>query len=252
MTRNKDWRRHQLKRAWWMIEDNQEHIADALYADLHRHRQETYISDCALLQNDILNTLQKLDDWTKDETPTKWDLVNFMGGTIVRKEPKGVALIIGAWNFPILLLLQPMIAAIAAGCAVIVKPSDMAPNVQDLLLELLPQYLDRDAIRCISAGPQEMSYILEQRYDHIFYTGSANIGKIVHAAAAKHLTPTTLELGGLSPAIVTPNANIELSAQHIASTKFQNAGQVRPSLYNIQPENKLTSLDLPQCKPRPR
>lgn len=212
-----------------MIEDNKEHIADALYADIHRHRQESYISDCAVVQSDILNTLKKLDEWTKDEKPSRWDLINFMGATVVRKEPKGVALIIGAWNFPITLLLQPMVAAIAAGCTVIVKPSDLAPAVQDLLMELFPRYLDRDAIRCVSAGPQEMPYILEQRYDHIFYTGSALVGKIVHAAAAKHLTPTTLELGGLAPAIVTPDANIDVSAKHIASTKFQNAGQVKPS-----------------------
>jgi aldehyde dehydrogenase (NAD+) len=119
-----------------------------------------------------------------------------------------------------------MVAAIAAGCAMILKPSDMAKSAQDLLMEILPQYLDQSAIRCISAGPQEMSHILEQRFDHIFYTGSGNIGKIVHAAAAKHLTPVTLELGGQAPAIVTAKANVDLSGKHIAATKFTNAGQV--------------------------
>ncbi|KAJ5166126.1 Aldehyde dehydrogenase NAD(P)-dependent [Penicillium canariense] len=225
-TKDKEWRRQQLKRTWWMIEDNKDRICAALFTDLHRHRYETGLSDIAMLQNDILRTLEKLDEWTKDEKPTRWDIINFMGGTRVRKEPKGVALIIGAWNFPFLLLLQPMLAAIAAGCAMILKPSDMAPAAQDLLMEILPQYLDGSAIRCISAGPQEMPHILDQRYDHIFYTGSGNIGKIVHEAAAKHLTTVTLELGGQAPAIVTANANVDLSAKHIAATKFTNAGQI--------------------------
>lgn len=252
-TKDKEWRRQQLKRTWWLIEDSKDRICAALYTDLHRHKQETYLSDCAMVQKDILHTLAKLDEWTKDEKPTRWDLINFMGGTIVRKEPKGVALIIGAWNFPVLLLLQPMIAAIAAGCAMILKPSDMAPATQDLLVELIPRYLDQNAIRCISAGPQEMQHILDQRYDHIFYTGSGNVGEIVHVAAAKHLTPVTLELGGLAPAIVTASANIELSGKHIAATKFNNAGQV--GIWNSKdtPRPQLIKVtDLPQCQSRPR
>ena len=209
-----------------MIEENKDRIVAALYQDLHRHRQETIISDCAMIQNDILQTLRNLDKWMQDEKPTKWDLVNFMGGTTIRKEPKGVVLIISAWNFPLLLLLQPMVAAIAAGCTMILKPSDMAQASQDLLMEIIPQYLDADGIRCVTAGPQEMQHILTQRFDHIFYTGSGNIGKIVYTEAAKNLTPVTMELGGQGPAIVTSAADIELSAKHIAATKFQNAGQV--------------------------
>jgi aldehyde dehydrogenase (NAD+) len=147
--------------------------------------------------------------------------------TVVKKEPKGVALIIGAWNYPLLLLLQPMVAAIAAGCAVILKPSDVAVKSQDLLMEIVPKYLDPKAIRIISAGPKEMGYILEQKYDHIFFTGSAAVGKHINAAAAKHLTPVTLELGGQGPAIVSKHANLDLAAKRIAATKFMNAGQVR-------------------------
>jgi aldehyde dehydrogenase (NAD+) len=120
-----------------------------------------------------------------------------------------------------------MIAAIAAGCAMILKPSDVAPASQDLLMEIIPKYLDHDAIRCISAGPQEMGYILQHRFDHIFYTGSPKVAKIIHIAAAKNLTPVTLELGGQGPAIVSSAANIDLAAKRIASTKFMNAGQVR-------------------------
>ncbi|KAJ5945931.1 Aldehyde dehydrogenase C-terminal [Penicillium verhagenii] len=226
VTKDKEWRRQQLKRTWWMIEENKDRIAAALYQDFHRHRQESMFADCSGVQNDILRTLKSLDEWMKDDIPTRWDIINFMGSTVVRKEPKGVVLIIGAWNFPILLLFQPMVAAIAAGCAVVLKPSDMATACQDLMMEIIPQYLDPEAIRCVTAGPQEMGYILEHRFDHVFYTGSGNVGKIVYAAAAKHLTPVTMELGGQGPAIVTPTANIDLTAKHIAATKFQNAGQI--------------------------
>lgn len=225
-TRNKEWRRRQLKRLWWMVEDNKQHICHALYADLHKHYQEAHCGDCKGVQGDILRTLEKLDEWTKDERPSRSDVLNFLGKTTVRKEPLGVTLIIGAWNFPISLCLQPMIAAIAAGCAVIVKPSDMAIACQDLLMEIIPQYMDPHAIRCISAGPSGMGYILERRFDHIFYTGSPNIAKVIHAAAAKHLTPVTLELGGQCPAIVAESADLHLTAKHIAVTKFMNAGQV--------------------------
>ncbi|GKZ46649.1 hypothetical protein AbraIFM66951_009787 [Aspergillus brasiliensis] len=225
-TKSKDWRRHQLKRAWWMIEDNKSRIFDALRADLNKHPLEAMLCEITGLQNDILRTLDKLDEWTKDEKPTRWDPINFLGGTVVRKEPLGVSLIIGAWNFPFVLTLQPLVAAIAAGCAVVLKPSEVAQASQDLLMEIVPEYLDRDAIRCVSAGPLEMKHILETRFDHIFYTGSANVAKIVYTAAAKHLTPVTLELGGQGPAIVAPSANIDLAAKHIAWAKFSNAGQI--------------------------
>ncbi|PWY81011.1 aldehyde dehydrogenase [Aspergillus eucalypticola CBS 122712] len=225
-TKSKDWRRHQLKRAWWMVEDNKDRMLDALRADLNKHPLEAMLGEITGLQNDILRTLDKLDEWTKDEKPTRWDPINFLGGTVVRQEPLGVSLIIGAWNFPFILALQPLVAAIAAGCAVILKPSDVAQASQDLLMEIVPMYMDRDAITCVSAGPSEMKYILESRFDHIFYTGSANVARIIYAAAAKHLTPVTLELGGQGPAIVAPSANIDLAAKHIAWAKFSNAGQI--------------------------
>ncbi|KAL3469488.1 Aldehyde/histidinol dehydrogenase [Aspergillus californicus] len=225
-TKDKAWRRQQLKRAYWMLEDNKDRIRSALHADLHRHQQESDFADYRSAQNDILEHIQHLDKWTKDEKPSRMNLLNFFGNTTVRQEPLGVTLIIGAWNYPLLLLLQPMVAAIAAGCAMILKPSDMATACQDLLIEIIPKYLDPTAIRCISAGPQEMQYILSHRFDHIFYTGSAGVAKIIYAAAAKHLTPVTLELGGQCPAIVTPSANIDLAAKHIAGVKFMNAGQI--------------------------
>ncbi|KAE8371593.1 Aldehyde/histidinol dehydrogenase [Aspergillus bertholletiae] len=220
------WRKRQLQQAWWMVEDNKERIHEALHKDLNKHRQETLPFEVAGCQEGLLNTLKHLDEWTRDEKPARSHPLNFLGGATVRKEPKGVALIIGAWNFPFTLLLNPMFDAIAAGCAVILKPSDVATASQDLLMEIIPKYMDPDAIRCISAGAKEMGYILEHRFDHIFYTGSATVAKFITAAAAKHLTPVTLELGGQGPAIVCPSANIDLAAKRIAATKFMNAGQI--------------------------
>ncbi|OOO15091.1 Aldehyde Dehydrogenase [Aspergillus oryzae] len=225
-TKDKKWRKRQLQQAWWMIEDNKERMQEALHKDLNKHPQETMPFEIAECHADILHKLEHLDEWTRDVKPERTNPLNFLGGATVRKEPKGVALIIGAWNFPYLLLLTPLFDAIAAGCAIIVKPSDVATACQDLLMEIIPKYLDTDAIRCISAGAKEMGYILEHRFDHIFYTGSAAVAKFITAAAAKHLTPVTLELGGQGPAIVCPSADIELAAKRIAATKFMNAGQI--------------------------
>jgi aldehyde dehydrogenase (NAD+) len=215
-----------LRKVWWMLEDNKSNIVTAMYKDLRKHPHEALTADWASLQQDVLHTIDNLEKWTADEYPARTDPVNFLGGTTIRKEPLGVVLIIGAWNYPFLLLLQPMIAAIAAGCAMILKPSEITEACQDLIMEMVPKYLDQDAIRCVSAGPKEMAYVLEHRYDHIFYTGSGAVARYITEAAAKHLTPTTLELCGQGPAIVCESADIELSAKRIAATKFLNAGQV--------------------------
>jgi aldehyde dehydrogenase (NAD+) len=144
-----------------------------------------------------------------------------------------VALIIGAWNFPFLLLLQPLIAAIAAGCCVVLKPSELAEASQSLLERLVGKYLDRSAIRLVTAGPAETGKILERRFNHIFFTGSSKVARFVTAAAAKHLTPVVLELGGQGPAIVTASANVDLAAKRIAYGKFLNAGQICLSVNHV-------------------
>ncbi|PKS08529.1 hypothetical protein jhhlp_004914 [Lomentospora prolificans] len=224
-TKDKKWRKRQLQKLWWMVEDNKGLILEALKKDLNKHPMECN-AEFGAIQNEILDTIKNLDSWTADERPARSDFLNFVGGTRIRKEPLGVSLIIGAWNFPWVLLLQPVVAGIAAGCALILKPSDLALASQDLMMQLIPKYLDQDAIRCITAGPKEMGYILEHRFDHIFYTGSPGVAKIVSAAAAKHLTPVCLELGGQGPAIICPSADIKLAAKRVAAAKFMNAGQI--------------------------
>lgn len=151
----------------------------------------------------------------------------------IRKEPLGVALIIGAWNFPFTLLLSPMVAAISAGCCVMLKPSELAISSQNLLSKLIPKYLDQNAIRIATGGPVETARILEHKFNHIFFTGSNKVARYITAAAAKHLTPTVLELGGQGPAIVTSSADIDLAAKRIALGKFLNAGQICLSINHV-------------------
>jgi aldehyde dehydrogenase (NAD+) len=209
-----------------MIEDNEEAIISALHQDLHRPAFEIYSADLFGMKSDILEHIQHLEKWTADITPDAGFIFGTLGGVRVRREPLGVVLIVSAWNFPFLLLLQPLFPAIAAGCCVLLKPSELAPVTEQLLVTLVPKYLDQDAIRIATGEAENMTHILEHRFNHIFFTGSGTIARFVAAAAAKTLTPTTLELGGQDPAIVTASADINLAAKRIASSKYQNAGQI--------------------------
>lgn len=226
LTKNLAWRKWQLKQVWWMLEDNEEAIFEALRTDLNRHDFESYSGDLAGIKQDVLKHITNLEKWAADSYPDAGFLFGRLGKARIRKEPLGVALIIGAWNFPFLLLLQPMIAAIAAGNCVMLKPSELACASQKILEKIVPQYLDSYAIRLITAGPKETTKLLERKFNHIFFTGSNTVAKHVAAAAAKHLTPVVLELGGQGPAIVTRTANVDLAAKRIAFVKWVNAGQI--------------------------
>jgi hypothetical protein len=209
-----------------MVEDYRDQILTALKQDLNRHAFESTGFDLRALRVDLLKTINNLEEWTADEYPDAGFIFGTMGRARIHKEPLGVTLIIGAWNYPLCILLQPLVAAIAAGCCAILKPSELAPATQNVIVEIIPKYLDQDAIRVVTAGPVEMGFILSHKFNHIFYTGSSKIARIVSVAAAKHLTPVTLELGGQGPAVLTSSADVDLSAKRIASSKIQNAGQI--------------------------
>lgn len=232
-TKSLKWRKWQLKQCWWMIEENEDSIVQALNSDLNRHAYESYSADLLGLKQDILDHIKNLEEWTKDEIPDAGFVFGTLGKARIRKEPLGVALIIGAWNFPFLLILQPVIAAISAGCCCLLKPSELSVASQKLLLELIPRYLDPEAIGIVTGGPKETGAILERKFNHIFFTGSNKVARFITAAAAKHLTPTVLELGGQGPAIVTKSANVDLSAKRIAAGKFLNAGQICLSINHV-------------------
>lgn len=225
-TKSLKWRKWQLKQIWWMIEENEEAIVDALHRDLNRSRFETMATEIRLMKTDVLEHVSKLEDWSADEIPDSSLLYAGIGNARIRKEPLGVALIVGAWNYPFSVSIRPMIAAISAGCAVMLKPSELCINSQSLMAQLIPKYLDESAVRVVTGGPKEMSFILEHKFNHIFFTGSNKIARYITAAAGKHLTPTVLELGGQGPTIVTKTADVDLAAKRIAAAKYMNAGQV--------------------------
>ncbi|KAN0088985.1 putative succinate semialdehyde dehydrogenase [Hyaloscypha variabilis] len=225
-TKNIAWRKLQLKRLWYLINDNQDDIISALRADLNRPVFETFASEIRSVKDHILEYLDRIDEWAADEIPNAGFLFTRLAGARIRKEPLGVTLIIGPWNYPISLILQPLIAAIAAGCCALIKPSEVAPASEQFLAAQIPRYLDTDAVRVVTGGIEETTRLLEKRYDHIFFTGSTKVGKVVQAAAAKHLTPTVLELGGQGPSIVTDTADVDMAAKRCAYAKFVNAGQI--------------------------
>ena len=218
------WRRDQLTALDRLLVENGAAIETALKSDLGKHPLETYIAEIGSVRAEIALVLKKLNAWTRPRKVSMPFALRPATASIVR-QPLGTVLIISPWNYPIHLLLMPLIGAIAAGNAVVVKPSELAPETSHLMARLFPAYLDPGAIRVVEGAVDETTELLELAWDHIFYTGNGTVAKIVMAAAAKHLTPVTLELGGKSPVWVDESADIEAAAGWIAWGKFLNAGQ---------------------------
>jgi aldehyde dehydrogenase (NAD+) len=222
-TKPKKWRVATLRRLRSLVERHEGRLLDALAADFGKPRFESWATEIGFVLSDIDHTLAQLDRWMASEkVPTP---VAFKPGTSrIVSEPLGVACVIAPWNYPVQLLLLPMIAAISAGNAVVGKPSELSPAAADAVNALIIELGD-PAVSLVLGGVAETTELLTQRFDHILYTGNARVARIVMRAAAEHLTPVTLELGGKSPAIVSKNADIEVAARRIAWGKFVNAGQ---------------------------
>jgi len=243
-TRPLEWRRAQLDAMQRMLADNEDAIAAALHADLAKPPQEVVLGETALLFGEIRHARSRLERWARPRrvhTPA----VAQPGSSFVQPEPLGVALIIGAWNYPVQLVLAPLIPAIAAGNCALLKPSEITPNAAQLLAELVPKYLDSDAFAVVEGGVTETTALLKLRWDHVFYTGGAAVGRIVMKAAAEHLTPVTLELGGKSPAIIDAGADLQSAARRLAWGKALNAGQtcIAPDYVLVTPDQKQPLLD---------
>ncbi|XP_030238983.1 aldehyde dehydrogenase family 3 member B1 isoform X2 [Drosophila navojoa] len=239
-TRNVSFRRKQLENLLRCYEEHENEIISALEADLRRPKQESLIVETEFMKNDIKHILYNLDDWVKPEKPDK-SFVNLLDDVHIYNDPFGVVLVIGAWNYPLQLLLVPVASAIAAGNCVILKPSEIAGNCAKFIAETLPKYLDNDCYPVVCAGPSETAELLNQRFDYIFYTGSTRVGKIVHAAAAKYLTPTTLELGGKSPCYIDKSVELRTAVKRILWGKLINCGQTC-----IAPDYILCSKEIEQ------
>lgn len=224
ITRPLAWRREQLKALDRMLVEGEAELLDALAADLGKPAIEAWMTDLRFVNVEIAEILKHLDDWAKPQKGHPRALLKPSKAKIVT-EPLGVSLVIAPWNYPVQLLLLPMAYAIAAGNAVVGKPSEIAPHTSAAIARLVPRYLDERAVAIVEGDAPIVTSLLEQRWDHIFYTGNGRIGRVVMEAAAKHLTPVVLELGGKSPTIVDRSANLEVAARRIAWGKFINAGQ---------------------------
>lgn len=224
LTRPLPWRKQQLEQMLKMLEENESEFLDALATDLGKPRVEGFITDIAFVASEVKSMIKNLKKWNRPErvgTP----LVTMPAKSRLIPEPLGVVLVIAPWNYPIQLLLVPVASAIAAGNAVVMKPSEVSAATAALLGRLVPKYFDTSAVAIVEGGVSETTELLEQHFDHIFYTGNGTVGRIVMAAAVKNLTPVTLELGGKSPVVIDASANLRVAARRIAWGKWMNAGQ---------------------------
>ncbi|NWS46261.1 AL3A2 dehydrogenase, partial [Probosciger aterrimus] len=223
-SRTLEFRMQQLKALKQMVQEKEKDILAAIRADLHKSEPNAYCHEILGLLGELALVMDKLKSWAAPQ-PVKKNLLTMRDEAYVFPEPLGVVLIIGAWNYPFVLVIQPLIGAIAAGNAVVVKPSEISENTSQLLADLLPQYLDPELYPVVTGGVSETTELLTQRFDHILYTGNSTVGKIVMAAAAKYLTPVTLELGGKSPCYIDTDCDLAVACRRITWGKYMNCGQ---------------------------
>ena len=223
-TKDISFRIEQLKLLKKAIVDNKEAILKALQSDLNKPEFEAYGLEIAFCLEEINNALKNINNWTKPKK-IKAPITQFLSTAKIYSEPLGVVLIIGPWNYPFQLVISPLVAAIASGNCAILKPSEISANTSHLLAEIILKYFNPEFVAVVEGGVDTSQQLLEEKFDHIFFTGSGEIGRIVMAAAAKHLTPVTLELGGKTPCIVDAKTHLEYTARRIVWGKFMNAGQ---------------------------
>lgn len=223
-TKGIDFRIAQLKKLENILRQNEELLHAAIYSDFKKSSFENYTTEISLLYQDIKEAVKNVRKWaSKKRVGT--NMANLPAKSYIIPEPLGTSLIIGAWNYPYQLALAPAIAAIAAGNTVILKPSELPINTSNVMAKLINGNFDPGFFKVVEGGAAETTALLDQKFDKIFFTGSVGIGKIVYQAAAKNLTPVTLELGGKSPAIITENCDLKITVKRLIWGKFLNAGQ---------------------------
>nr|WP_317632559.1 aldehyde dehydrogenase [uncultured Flavobacterium sp.] len=227
------------------IEQNEEAILAALYADFKKSEFEGFMTEIGMVYLDLKNHIKNLKSWMKPKS-VRASVLNFPSKDYVQAHPFGQVLIISPWNYPFLLAIHPLISAIAAGNVVVLKPSELTTNTAAVLKKIIESVFDKNWVAVIEGDVEVTTQILKHRFDMIFFTGSTAVGKIVHQAAAKHLTPVVLELGGKSPCIVTASANLEVAVNRIVFGKFVNAGQtcIAPDFIWIHESVKSKFLEL--------
>lgn len=220
-------RKENLQKLKNAVQNHEEDLYAALYADLKKSREESWVTEIGFLLSEVRHTMKHLRRWMKPEK-VGTNLLNLPGKSYIYKDPLGVVLIVSPWNYPLQLLLAPLVGAIAAGNCVVLKPSEFAPATAAVMKKVIEEIFPGEYILFAEGNgaevvPQMMNNF---RFDHVFYTGSTGVGKAIYEMAAKQLVPVTLELGGKSPCVVESDANIKVAARRIAITKFSNAGQM--------------------------
>jgi acyl-CoA reductase-like NAD-dependent aldehyde dehydrogenase len=222
-----------------MITENKEDLGKVVHKDLKRHTAYTEAMEVQATLGEIEYFLKHLDEWA---APTKVDTshspIDSDAEAFIVKDPKGVVLLIAPWNYPVSMCFWPLVAILGAGNTCIIKPSELAPNSSDLFENLVKKYFDPRHVTIVQGGIPETTDLLKERFDHIMYTGAPPVAKIVMTAAAKHLTPVTLELGGKCPVVVEPDADVKKTAERIVAAKWTNVGQtcITPD-YILTPKN---------------
>lgn len=212
---------YQLER---LLKANEQQLLTAIYADLKKSSYDTYASELWLVYREIAFMRKNIGKWSRKQR-VKTNLANFPARSYLLPEPYGVTYIAGAWNFPYQLTLLPLVDSLAAGNTAVVKPSERAPHTSALMTKIINENFPQEYVCAVEGGADVAQEILQQKFDYIFFTGGTHIGKMVYEAAARHLTPITLELGGKNPAFVLPDCDINVTAKRIVWGKFLNAGQ---------------------------
>ncbi len=227
VTKSYQFRKEQLQKLKQGVLNHEQDLYDALFADLKKSPEETWVTETGFLLAEINNTLKNFRRWMESERAGT-NLLNLPSSSYVIKEPLGTVLILGPWNYPLNLLFTPLVGALAAGNCVVLKPSEFAPATAGVMKKIIEENFSPEYILYVEGDgaevvPQMMKNFV---FDHVFYTGSTAVGKIIYKMAAEHMVPVTLELGGKSPCVVEADANIKVAARRIGMTKFSNAGQM--------------------------
>ena len=217
-------RRQMLRKLSNAMHEYEKPLAEALWTDLHKSYEEAYLTELSIVYGEIRNHLRHLSSWAKPERKSS-PLAILPASSRIIKEPLGNTLIIAPWNYPVQLLLNPLVGAISAGCTAMLKPSPYVPNVSRVLTEMIRATFPEEYIAIVEGNRQVNQMLLAERWDLIFFTGSPSLGKMVMEAASKHLTPVVLELGGKSPCIIDKSADLKVAAKRVAWGKALNAGQ---------------------------
>lgn len=246
-TRSVEFRLAQLQKLADLLETHEEELLAALHADLRKSPHEAYASEIGFVLGEIRHAMRRLPSWMKPERRSSpW--VAWPARSHLHSEPYGVALIIGPWNYPLQLLLSPLVGAIAAGNCAILKPSEFAPHTGEVVERMIHSAFSKDDLAVIRGGRETSEALLREKFDTIFFTGGTETGRAVMAAAARHLTPVTLELGGKCPCIVCHDAPLRTTARRIVWGKFMNAGQTCVAPDHVWADSRIASRLLDEIK----